>query len=217
MAGSKRFGHTTDFAALFASQSESRDYITGLVWLALTFGIIFLVWIITILVFCMFGKKRVGFLSGKPFERKHYYYSATTGHSERNLLTGSNGNSHNGVNHNLQTGSINSNNNVENKADFFEQSMTTNQYEINDGVSPQSPFSTNNNDNNTSHHRRLTASSKNVLTDTTINDKEPSCCKVDLVLWIRSIFIVAAVIFIVFSWLFVTLGKNKIYHLFNMN
>lgn len=246
MAGSKRFGHSNNFAALFSGQEEANDYIEGLVWLGVFFGLLFFLWICAIIIFCFFGKKKAGFLSGKPFERKHYYSNANTGLS----------NNENNVRASI-TADNNSNNSVKPEAPF-EQSMTpNNKYEMNDGVSasPETPRSmtshnsntgstnsayysndnvgasnkdnyapyemqdgvssesqsminNNNNQRNSSYHRHSLTSSQQHIIDNNINT-DPTCCNIDRIIWVRSVFIVSGITFMLFSWLFVVLGLTN--------
>lgn len=68
MRGVPRFGHTNDFsAALSNDDSEVEDYVLGLVFVAGFIMAVFLTWSILLLVFKCMGKK-VGFLSGRPFQ-----------------------------------------------------------------------------------------------------------------------------------------------------
>lgn len=67
MHNAPRFGHTSEFSALFSSAAESQDYMKGLVFAGSFILAIFIIWIIVLLVFKCFGKNRVGFLSGAPF------------------------------------------------------------------------------------------------------------------------------------------------------
>jgi antitoxin component of MazEF toxin-antitoxin module len=210
MAGSRRFGHTNDISALFGESSEANEYIMGLVWLALTFGIIFLLWIIIILFLCCLGSKRVGFLSGQPFARKHYYYASLESNKTGGLVSGSSS-------HNLGQSATDDDIKPPTKNDVasFEQSMTTNPYEIKDGVS-ESPknhvTSPNSSHNNSSYHRRMTSSglsSQHNPRSNTDHKKDPTFCGIDRIKWVRSIFILSNVIFIVFSWLFVTRGLTN--------
>ena len=64
-----RFGHTSNFAYLFASdQEEQQDYIFGLLFAGVFILAFFLVWSVLELVFMCLGKRKVGFLSGNAFE-----------------------------------------------------------------------------------------------------------------------------------------------------
>lgn len=70
MAESPRFGHTRDITLLFAdSPEEQSDYYTGLLLASIITAVFFFVFIVVILVFMCCGKSRVGFLSGRPFQR----------------------------------------------------------------------------------------------------------------------------------------------------
>ena len=65
-----RFGHSSRFANLFSqNDDEFNEYIMGLLIVALLILSLFLLWGFLLLVFkfCL-GRKRVGFLSGTPFE-----------------------------------------------------------------------------------------------------------------------------------------------------
>lgn len=69
MRGLPRFGHTSNFAALFSSRDDAIDYIQGLVLASIIFLSCFLFWGILILIFKCLGARRVGFLSGTAFVR----------------------------------------------------------------------------------------------------------------------------------------------------
>lgn len=63
-----RFGHNNDFSAVLSNDdSEVEDYVLGLVFIAGFVMAVFLSWSILLLVFKCMGKK-VGFLSGRPFQ-----------------------------------------------------------------------------------------------------------------------------------------------------
>mmetsp|Transcript_7024 Transcript_7024/g.11109 ORF Transcript_7024/g.11109 Transcript_7024/m.11109 type:complete len:586 (+) Transcript_7024:2030-3787(+) len=64
-----RYGHTRDFASIFASKDEAIDYIQGLVIASIILLSVFLFWGILLLIFKCIGAKRVGFLAGSAFVR----------------------------------------------------------------------------------------------------------------------------------------------------
>jgi len=71
LAATPRFGHTRDISVLFQSDGEdgdSNDYVLGLAVIAGIVGACFLFFMMIILIFMCCGKRRVGFLSGRPFE-----------------------------------------------------------------------------------------------------------------------------------------------------
>ena len=70
-SGLPRFGHTSDFSALFGTQEESDDYSVGLIFAGCLVVTFFILWIVVLLVFCCMGQRRVGFLAGSPFRRPH--------------------------------------------------------------------------------------------------------------------------------------------------
>ena len=67
MHAAPRFGHTSDFSALFASTTATDEYVKGLICAASFILAILVVWCIALLAFKCLGKNRVGFLSGTPF------------------------------------------------------------------------------------------------------------------------------------------------------
>lgn len=69
-AQTQRFGHTRDFTRLFSSDStEAQDYVKGLVLSAIFLLSLLASWVILIIIFRCLGPRRVGFLSGAPFQR----------------------------------------------------------------------------------------------------------------------------------------------------
>lgn len=70
---SSRFGHSSDFADMFGTKAQQESYIAGLLWLGILVASFFAVWLLLIMIFCCLGSKRVGFLSGKPFQRTYYF------------------------------------------------------------------------------------------------------------------------------------------------
>ena len=65
-----RFGHSNNFSHLFSKDDdEFYDYLVGLLAISILIVSFFLFWglVLLVLKFCV-GKKRVGFLSGAPFE-----------------------------------------------------------------------------------------------------------------------------------------------------
>ena len=62
-----RFGHSRDFANLFASNEEQKDYIAGLLFAGIFLISIFLTFSVILLILKCFGPKRVGYLAGAPF------------------------------------------------------------------------------------------------------------------------------------------------------
>jgi hypothetical protein len=64
-----RFGRSSNFADIWGTQDEKREYILGLVfWGILLFSLCFL-WSISIIIWKWLGRQKVGFLSGAPFIR----------------------------------------------------------------------------------------------------------------------------------------------------
>jgi glycopeptide antibiotics resistance protein len=63
-----RFGHTSDFALLWGNEAEKSDYIYGLLFGGIFIISFFLVWTILIPIFKCLGQRKVGFLSGSPFQ-----------------------------------------------------------------------------------------------------------------------------------------------------
>lgn len=68
MRGIPRFGATSDFSRLFSSKEDAKDYIVGLLFAGLFLFALFFAWSVCLLVFKCLGRK-VGFLSGRAFER----------------------------------------------------------------------------------------------------------------------------------------------------
>ena len=71
LAATPRFGHTRDISVLFQIDGEdgdSQDYVLGLAVIAGIVAACFLFFLMIILIFMCCGKRRVGFLSGRPFE-----------------------------------------------------------------------------------------------------------------------------------------------------
>ena len=62
-----RFGHSNNFTDLFASESEQKDYIAGLLFAGIFMFAIFFAWTVLLFVFKLVGPKRFGFLAGAPF------------------------------------------------------------------------------------------------------------------------------------------------------
>jgi hypothetical protein len=65
-----RFGHSSEFADIWATQEERRDYIEGLLFAGLLLFVFFFIWTLLLLLFKCLGRKRVGFLSGAPFFKR---------------------------------------------------------------------------------------------------------------------------------------------------
>lgn len=68
MRGIPRFGHTAEFAAIFGTEQEQKDYIWGLLFAGIFILSFFLVWTILIPIFKCLGQRKVGFLSGSAFK-----------------------------------------------------------------------------------------------------------------------------------------------------
>ena len=63
-------GHSSDFHYLLGSSQERSDYLMGLIFAGVFILCVFLAWGITLLSFkCCCSAKRLGFLSGRPFQR----------------------------------------------------------------------------------------------------------------------------------------------------
>jgi drug/metabolite transporter (DMT)-like permease len=62
-----RFGYTDDFSDLF-NDKKSSDYITGVLTVSLILVCFFLIWAIILFVLMCMGKRKVGFLSGAPYD-----------------------------------------------------------------------------------------------------------------------------------------------------
>lgn len=62
-----RFGHSSDFADMFATPEEKQDYITGLLFAGVFLFVFFFVWSALLVFFKCFGTRRGGFLSGGSF------------------------------------------------------------------------------------------------------------------------------------------------------
>ena len=86
-SGSPRFGHSNNFSDLFSSDDDVRkDYITGILIMALLLFSLFLIWGIVLLAlkyasffhYCCCGLQQVGFLSGAPFVETTTTTSRTT-------------------------------------------------------------------------------------------------------------------------------------------
>jgi hypothetical protein len=65
--GTPRFGHTKDISALVLGSQYRTSYLTGISSMGALVVSLFLVWLLIILAFKFLGK-RVGFLSGRPFQ-----------------------------------------------------------------------------------------------------------------------------------------------------
>ena len=66
----------------------------------------------------------------------------------------------------------------------------------------------NNNQRNSSYHRHSLTSSQQRMIDNNINT-DPTCCNIDRIIWVRSVFVVSGITFMLFSWLFVVLGLTN--------
>lgn len=63
-----RFGHESDFTAVFSSNPEAgADYTAGLISLFVFLLIVFVFWTIAIITFKVMGAENAGFLSGHHF------------------------------------------------------------------------------------------------------------------------------------------------------
>lgn len=65
-----RFGHSSEFADIWATKEQQRDYIEGLLFAGLFLFCFFLTWTILLLVFKCLGRLKVGFLCGDPFFKR---------------------------------------------------------------------------------------------------------------------------------------------------
>ena len=63
-----RFGGTNDLIGTIVKKGPWSDYITGLLILSIFIFSFFVSWTLVILVFKCLGQKRVGYLSGSPFD-----------------------------------------------------------------------------------------------------------------------------------------------------
>ncbi|CAB9528074.1 expressed unknown protein [Seminavis robusta] len=64
-----RFGYSSTFSDLFSQDNDvSMNYVKGLLAAGLLILIIFLCWVLLLLVFKCLGRRKVGFLSGAPFQ-----------------------------------------------------------------------------------------------------------------------------------------------------
>lgn len=72
-----RFGHSSNFADIFATEEDKQDYIAGLLFAGIFLFAIFFAWSLILLILKCVGQRRVGFLAGGPLTQPSQSESRT--------------------------------------------------------------------------------------------------------------------------------------------
>jgi hypothetical protein len=83
LVGTPRFGHTSDISVAIGGGPEATDYAAGLIFGAAITGTCFLFFMLSIVILKCFGRERVGFLSGKPFQQLYADQYSTENEDEQ--------------------------------------------------------------------------------------------------------------------------------------
>lgn len=207
LTGTSRFGQSSDVSCVFGTKAERTDYMLGLAWLGILAISIFSIWLFLIILFYFLGQKRVGFLSGKPFKRICYYkITNNTGitdnndiHSVDDINTTPFKDSYNGINVNQSDdGDVY----LENESSFpsplglnspsVKQSHSSNVGEDKPLGSFETSVIINNGQQQNKQITRIIGGRK--------------ICKIDHSIWVRTIFILCGISYVVFATLLVTRG-----------
>lgn len=180
---------------LFGTTDERTDYICGIAWLGIILAALFALWILVILIFCALGSKRVGFLSGKRFQRTYYYVNS----SGKNVnMSGDMDDAEepiykNGGNSFMKPTMSSGNRSSDDDDDVYIENDT-------------------NKPNGQAYHSTPPNHGRTIPTnhETAVVGGGVKCCCWDQAVWIRGIFILSAVIFIIFSILLVTEGLTNL-------
>lgn len=72
-----RFGHSSNFADIFATEEDKQDYIAGLLFAGIFLFALFFAWSLILLILKCVGQRRVGFLAGGPLTQPSQSESRT--------------------------------------------------------------------------------------------------------------------------------------------
>lgn len=193
-----RFGHSSNFAYLFGTDEEQESYIAGLAWLGILVACLFAFWLLLIMIFCILGSKRVGFLSGKPFQRTFFYVN--NGQNVNDSYTSEKFNTTPKASASLSGGG--------NQSDDDDEIYIENESSFATPLGLSTPVQKSQNNQNRSALEE--SPNKSMQQQKTKISGGRKCCGIDQPVWMRSIFILSGLIFITFAILLVTQGLTNL-------